>query len=398
MKLDKISFEEIFKFNKKIILFGSGSAVTHKTINILGKDKIEFIYDNAKNLNESKFEEIDVKYPFDISKEKLIVICSTAIGPISKQLDSYGLVAGEDYVVSPFLNDRLAIYQLENIKSEFYFTSGSMPDENSDYGGGFYKLSINREEKKVERIYSGSCYGTFPNDNQIFFVDCDNGVMSYDRLTKKISKKFSTPIASRAHGISINKTNGNFYITCSNLDSTIEYDYNFNEIKRFEISKKIDFENKAVHHANDNYAVGNSLYVSMFSRTGNYRNEVFDGCILEFDIKTGEKVGVLTSNLYMPHNISIINGSFHVLDSLPGHLKNDNFKIRGTFPAFTRGLSYNEKLYYIGQSKNRNYSKVQGISNNISIDCGVIIFDVDTKISRFIQLPMDIGEIHSIVH
>ena len=37
-----------------------------------------------------------------------------------------------------------------------------------------------------------------------------------------------------------------------------------------------------------------------------------------------------------------------------------------------------------------------GISNNISIDCGVVIFNPELKASRFIQFPHAIGEIHSI--
>ena len=82
----------------------------------------------------------------------------------------------------------------------------------------------------------------------------------------------------------------------------------------------------------------------------------------------------------MPHNVQIYDGSIHVLDSLPGHLRFNNLSIQGTFPAFTRGLDYKNGLYYIGQSKNRNYFlKLWGISNNISIDCGVVIFNPEFK-------------------
>jgi hypothetical protein len=99
----------------------------------------------------------------------------------------------------------------------------------------------------------------------------------------------------------------------------------------------------------------------------------------------------------MPHNVEMFDGSLHILDSLPGHLRFINFAVQGTFPAFTRGLDYNKGLYYIGQSKNRNYSRVQGISNNIAIDCGVVVFNPEIKASRFFQFPYTIGEIHTIV-
>ena len=51
---------------------------------------------------------------------------------------------------------------------------------------------------------------------------------------------------------------------------------------------------------------------------------------------------------------------------------------------------------FIGQSKNRNYSKYLGLNNNISIDAGIIMFDENTKVSRFFQLDPRISEVHSI--
>ncbi len=153
-----------------------------------------------------------------------------------------------------------------------------------------------------------------------------------------------------------------------------------------------------MHHCNDNFAIENSLFVSMFSSTGNWKNDKFDGCIAEFDIETGKRLSDVETGLYMPHNVKHYDGSLHILDSLPGHLRYNNLSIQGTFPAFTRGLDYNKGLYYIGQSKNRNYSKVQGLSNNISIDCGVVVFNPEIKASRFLQFPHAIGEIHAIVN
>jgi hypothetical protein len=98
----------------------------------------------------------------------------------------------------------------------------------------------------------------------------------------------------------------------------------------------------------------------------------------------------------MPHNISKFNNDFYLLDSLRGNLLGNNMTIQGTFNAFTRGLDYHDDLFYIGQSKNRNFSKTMGISNNNSIDCGIIIFNNEKKISRFFQFPPSISEIHSI--
>jgi hypothetical protein len=99
----------------------------------------------------------------------------------------------------------------------------------------------------------------------------------------------------------------------------------------------------------------------------------------------------------MPHNIQLINGSIHILNSLQGQLLTNNLQVVGEFPAFTRGLDYDGVYYFIGQSRNRNYTKNLGVSKNISIDAGIIIFDEQTKASRFLQLPPKISEIHSII-
>ena len=102
------------------------------------------------------------------------------------------------------------------------------------------------------------------------------------------------------------------------------------------------------------------------------------------------------ADLWMPHNAKIVEGSLTCLDSLRGQLKTNNSQVVGQFPAFTRGLANDGTYYYIGQSKNRNYSKNLGTSLNISIDAGIIVFDEKTKVSRFCNYLPRYLEIHAI--
>lgn len=395
MKLEKITFNYLQSIkNRKIVLFGSGN-IAEKTLR-KGLDlDIDFIVDNSINLQNTIFLNYKVQNPKNIKSNQIVLICSTAISDISEQLDSYGLKPNIDYFISPILNDLLAIEELEKINTTVYFTSGTVSKNN--FGGGFYRLFVNKEDYNLKKLYSGPCYGSVRVDDKIYFIDTDKGIFSFSIKDNSIDFVKETPSKSRAHGISYNTSNKNFYVTCSYLDAVIEYDSNFNELSRFKLSNKIDFSGSPHHHCNDNLAIGNSLYVSMFSSTGNWKKDVFDGCIAEFDINTKERLSDLKKDLYMPHNVRYYDGSIHVLDSLPGHLKANNFSIIGTFPAFTRGLDYKNGLYFVGQSKNRNFSKVLGLSNNISIDCGIIIFNPIQKVSRFIPVSMNIGEIHSVV-
>lgn len=393
--LEKTSFTELnSRADRAIVLFGAGN-IASKTIRKIDPSRVAFIVDNSKNLQGTKFANFDIVNPEKIEVGALIIICSTAIADISSQLVSIGLSANKDFVISPVLNDLLAIDELESLEQTLYFTSGTVP--KGAFGGGLYRMDIKGEEVCVTRVYAGPCYGSIKKGNDILFIDTDKGIMSFNPEEKKTSQLVQTPSGSRAHGLSYNKENGCYYVTCSYLDAVIEYNQDFKELRRFNLSDKIKHTGEAMHHCNDNLAIGNSLYVTMFSSTGNWKRDSFDGCVAEFDLETGGRKADVTTGLYMPHNIMSFDGSLHVLDSLPGHLRAFNFSIQGTFPAFTRGLAYDQKMYYLGQSKNRNFSKVLGLSNNISIDCGIVVWHSERKVSRFIPLSMKIGEVHSIV-
>ena len=393
--LNKTSFVELNRTNnRKIILFGSGN-VAKKTIRKVGRKNIAFIVDNSENLQGESYDDVEIKAPKNATNEYFVIICSTAISDISTQLVSYGLLPNTDFTISPILNDLLAISDLEQLKTTFFFTSGTVPLEGSPYGGGLYRCTVDGPKVDLERVYSGPCYGAIEVNGDVLFIDTDKGMHKY--ANGEVTHLCSLPQSSRAHGISYNESNGRYYVTCSYLDAVLEISADFEILREMRLSKKLEKLGEPMHHTNDNLAIGNSLYVSMFSSTGNWKNDCFDGCIAEFDIESGERLTDIYTGLYMPHNVKFYDGSLHILDSLPGHLRFNNFSIQGTFPAFTRGLGYHNGLYYVGQSKNRNYSKVMGISNNISIDCGVVVFNPEIKASRFLQFPHAIGEIHSIV-
>lgn len=395
--LSKIDFIELSKINKKpIVLFGSGN-ISKKTIRKLGLEKVAFIVDNSTNLQGSEYEGLEVKVPDELSKDYFILICSTAIREISLQLEELGFIPNIDFSISPILNDLLAIQELEELSETFYFTSGSVPELGLSAGGGFYQCDVDGLQTSITKLHSGPCYGAVKVGDRIYFVDTDKGLFSFSN-NNNIDLLCELPKGSRAHGISYNKGNNNFYVTCSYLDAVLEIDgSSFIINRRFSLSNKINDTGEPMHHCNDNCSINKSLYVSMFSSTGNWKLDSFDGCVAEFDLSTGERLPDVYTGLYMPHNIMLFDGMLHVLDSLPGHLRFSNFSVQGTFPAFTRGLAYHQGLYFIGQSKNRNYSKVMGLSNNISIDCGIVVFNPILKASRFIQVPYTIGEIHSIV-
>ena len=399
----QIPFTTLQDINKKsvgreIVLFGSG-IIAEKTARILSDKKIVAIVDNASNLWGQKQLAVEIRSPQYLQNEgknSFVIICTTSFVEVAAQLDSYGMTPEDNYFVSPVMNDLRIIDELETIEKKMLFTSGSPKINNDNYGGGIYEMYVNGDKWKHKKVISGNCYGLIKYGNNFISVDTERGIFEFDQHYN-IIRQGNLPSGIRAHGVDYSEKHEIFFIVGSYLDGVIILDKEFNILDQINVSPKRERTGKPDHHCNDCLVVEDSLYVSMFSLTGNWKRDVFDGGILEYDIITKELVGPVIQNLWMPHNIKFIEGSLHVLDSLPGQLKTNNAKVIGEFPAFTRGLAHDGVYYFIGQSRNRNYSKNIGVSQNVSIDAGIIVFDGYTKASRFLQLPPKISELHSIL-
>ena len=402
MSKREVAFSTVADLNRScrdrpLVIFGAGP-IAIKTVRMLGEQKIYSIIDNASNLWGEFDLGIEIKNPESVRSidNAFIIICTTSFAEVTQQLIGFGFNLGADFCVSPILNDLRIIDELESITKKMLFTSGSPVSKDPSHGGGIYELVVDGDVWSHRKVISGNCYGLIRFKDNYVSVDTERGIFEFDS-NYEIIRARGLPKGLRAHGIQYSRKHRNFYVVGSHLDGVLILDEDFNPIDEIAISYKKQRFGSPKHHCNDCLVVQDSLYISMFSMTGNYQNDVFDGCVLEFDLVTKERVGPIAQNLWMPHNIQLINGSIHVLNSLQGQLLTNNFQVIGEFPAFTRGLDYDGIYYFIGQSRNRNYSKNLGASKNISIDAGVIVFDQLTKASRFLQLPPKISEIHSIL-
>jgi len=401
LKIEKSSLDQIKKFSRdrEIILFGAGG-IASKTSDLFKDFKINCILDNSENLWKTKELNLNIKNPNEFLKKFknkfYIVITTTSYRQVINQLQKFNLSYINDFLVSPVLNDILIMNELESLKKEVIFSSGTPPNYNQKYGGGIYKVEIDRDEWNYEKKINGHSFGLIEFEGNYVCVDNHIGIFEFDKKFKIIRKK-QLPIGVRGHGISYSKKYKRFFVPCSYLDSILLLNRDFKIVDEIKFSLKTKkSKNPAQHHLNDCLTINDSLYVSMFSITGNYKLDVYDGGVVEIDISSKKRIGTMIPNLWMPHNIQLIDNSIHVLDSFPGYLRTNNNQIIGQFNAFTRGLDFDGKFYYVGQSKNRNHSKTLGTSNNISIDCGISIFDRQTKVSRFIQFSPKISEIHSV--
>lgn len=391
------TFQEVAKFaaGRPLALWGGGN-IAAKTARKLIRPP-DLLIDNNPNLRGTEQLGMTVRGPDALAAptgKPYILICTTSFLEVSEQLAGLGYDPERDFLVSPILNDLRIIAEMENLEARLLFTSGLPPIDDPRCGGGLYELVLAGESWSYRKVHSGNCHGLIAHGEHFLVVDDELGLLELDR-DYRIVRAGELPRGVRAHGLS--HASGCYYVACSYADKVLELDAEFRPRREFPLSHKHARDGEPHHHCNDCLAVGESLYVSMFSLTGNWKRDVFDGVVLEFDLVTGEKIGPVISDLWMPHNIALIDGTLTVLDSLRGRLLNNNAQSIGEFPGFARGLAHDGAHFFIGQSRNRNYSRYLGLSKNIAIDTAIIVFDEHTKVSRTLQLPSRLSEIHSIL-
>lgn len=392
------TFQEVAKHavGRPLVLWGGGN-IAAKTARKLGRP-LDLLIDNNPNLRGTTQLGVTVQGPEALAAlaKPFILICTTSFLEVSEQLAAMGHDPETDFLVSPVLNDLRIIAEMETLEARLLFTSGLPPLDDPSCGGGLYELELKGESWSYRKVHSGNCHGLIEHGEHFIVVDDERGLLELDR-EYRVVRAGELPKGVRAHGVAHSPETGCFYVTCSYADKVIELDADFHPRREFPLSHKHARDGEPHHHCNDCLVLGDSLYVSMFSLTGSWKRNVFDGVVLEFDLVSGEKLGPVIRDLWMPHNIALIDGSLTVLDSLRGRLLKNNAQAIGEFPGFARGLAHDGAHFFVGQSRNRNYSSYLGLSKNISIDTAIIVFDEYTKVSRSLQLPSRLSEIHSIL-
>lgn len=392
-----LNIDQIRATQRKIVLFGAGK-ISRDLTTALG-DMIVGVVDNNPNMIGMKEEGFEItspdKYLETAAPEIYYVICTTSFTDVGEQLSGHGLRVGDDFCASPNLLGLLPVVRLQELRQRLLFTSGFRPSESPNSGGGLYELEIDGLDFSYRKIHSGTCHGMVQKEGLVYCVDQTRGILAFNQ-DLEIEKTYKIAQGQRPHGIDWCEETGEYFVAASRQDCILVFDEEFREVGRIPLSEKFQRNGTPVHHINDLCVVGGSVYASMFSVTGNYQQDVFDGVVLEVDAAKRQILAPVMTDLWMPHNPKYLNGGLCVCDSLPGYLRRNNGQIAGDFPSFTRGLACDEDFYYIGQSRNRNFSNVIGVSNNISLDAAIIVFDDTTKLSRSVPLSPRLSEVHAI--
>ena len=376
---------------KKIILFGSGT-VAEKNLHL----NPDFIVDNNSDLHGSFFHGVEVKSPESIKnniENYKVIICTTSVGEVKKQLENYGYTFGKNAVVATLLEERMEMNSLEETKFKFLISSGLPSSAESFSGGGIYLIEESDGYPIIKKIYEGNTHGLINNEGGYVFSCQGKGLIFLNSKFEEI-KKIELRAGLRPHGI--RKYKDLWVLVSSYKDSIIGVNDKGEEVFEYKLSSKIESFESAQHHCNDIDIVGDYAYVSMFSLTGNWKRNSFDGGIMEINLLNGEMKPLITG-LTMPHSVTCDETGFKVLNSFKGTLLGNDFNVLATLPGFVRGLDSDDTYYYIGESKNRNFSRLETGRTPVSIDTKITIINKKFGFCRSLYLPKPISEVHSVI-
>ncbi len=382
---------------KQLVFFGRGSWFS-KAINYFTGGSCaygtQYIVDNNKYEHGREEDGLPIHSPEKLLQEDkdqvFIIITTYGFEEVAQQLMDYGFKPGKHFCITPHLKDFHSVISIKNHKQTIYFTCADQPSN----GGGLYKLDV--MSGKYERIVSGLCYGITPGKDCFYLVNDDiKGVQILDTQLHPTGS-FELPYKSRPHGTAYCPKRDLLYVAFSGRDSFAVFNTKYEMIKEVSLSNKYSKGGISQHQINDLFAYNDSLFVSMFSFSGNWKSGIYDGAILEFDIDELESGTPIVGDLWMPHNPKMINGILHYSDSMRGKIYAGNQKILTEINGFARGLAYDGDFYYVAQSTHRYIDRCPANAANISLDAGIFVVDKEDKITRFIPTS-NIISIHDLL-
>ena len=310
-------------------------------------------------------------------------------------LAGLGYAAWDDYLVSPLLANQQPVLELEACQTQLVFSSGAQASDAPGWGGGIYELELDGDRFTYRKVYDGPCYSVREVGDALVAVDPRRGILVFDRQYQ-LRREVVLPLTDWCHGLMFCPRRSRYYVASTQQDKVVVFDGDFRPAGELHLSAGRPSEGQGCHHPNDLFVHGNSLFVSVFSRSGHRRLDVNDGAVLEVDLVTGTVVGTVVDDLWMPHNPAVVDDSLVVLDSFRGRLARSGGRTVGQFPGFARGLAHDGRFFYVGQNRNRQYHRLHAGSSNLSLDTAILVFDEHTRLSRSIPLPRRMTDIHSI--
>ena len=387
--------------NKKVIFWGRSEDWIPKTVKKFENCIDKYIIDRNPSYKGTSFRGLPIYMPDHINSENrndiYIIITGGVYESIAEDLDNMGFVAGRDYCCTPEIKDWGLLQEIREYDQNIIVSCSDYSEKGgkrySKLGGGIYICNTkdNSLEKKIgghfrEIVRVGEYYYvTEFVEKKVFVLSKDFNKLDEFEIDQT-SDKSEKP---NACGITYSDSQDLFFIANAGSDTINVYEKDdFRHIETIHMSQKFLKTGDGQHHINDVCIADGTLLASCFSISGNWKRGIMDGGVVQFDLNDlSKKPDTLIGDLWMPHSPQFIDGNVCVLDSMRGDFWVGNKKVEGNFPGFVRGLTYDDRFYFIGQSEDMYISRQFGVKQNIMCNAGVYLFDISNKVSRFYSFP-----------
>jgi len=367
---------------------------------VLRKHRPKLIIDSNRSLDSSKYEDILITHPSKISQEDwqnyYIVICSSAYREIRGELQKHGLLENKNFSVLPDLKDIQLVEDVANFSCDFLVTSSDHSDPTSQRGslsgGGVYQCNLSSDGFFFDKKISGQYREIKKYQDNFYAVDgFSNKLTVFDKsfnIIEELDIKHSNCCG-------LEFVNNYLFIANSSRDSIIVLDNNLDRVDEFFISDLAGESGNSKHHINDLSSINSQLIVTMFSRSGFWRNGVFDGQLVSLDenLKIDQ---TLFTGLLQPHTPRVFDGEVALADSFSGRVihgsKGEVFQADG----FIRGIEKIGPTWMLGQSQTLYLERRVGASGKVFLTTGIYIFNHISKVYAFHPMP-GIKNIHSLI-
>lgn len=370
-----------------IILWGAG-VLGEKTLNILHSDPICFL-DNNPKLQGGKFEGVPIHPPNKISELRaevdiFLVICVQKHQELHPFLKEHGFEYGKDCAITPMANEFKVLEDLRNHEATLLFS-------NYDAEGGLYLYDFATDN--LEKVFHGSVRGFTKVGDEVICAS-KRGIHRLD--AHDFSELEHNDIEQyEICGITYDAESNQLLLGNTQTDEVTFIEFDSLEVERsISLSDRFETTGEEQHHINDILVLEDRIFVSVFSLTGWWRWDVFDGGVYQINRRSGDRQKLHASDLWMPHSIVEYSGDLYVLDSMNGHLLKGFKHKKAEFQGFVRGVDFSGKFCYVGQSMHRHVSRMED-QLTTQISPGIHIVDLENGASHFVPTP-DIENIYKI--
>jgi len=387
---------------REIVFFGRSEDWVPKA---LKKITPSVILDNDCQYENTSYLTIEVCYPkpyLNTSRERpYVVITAGIIEGIVDELLEYGYQPGVDFSCSPDFFDYRYLEDMKSHHSRLIISSSDYNESSrarySLNGGGLFILES--DQNTIEKKVSGVFRQVLNKDNKIYAVEYQSARLMIFDLTLELIDSYDLG-APNYCGITYIPEKNVFALINASGDYISFFDAdNFKCLEKYIWQEEIRGDKTSQFHMNDLAYHEGRLYFSYFSKSGAWKQGVFDGGIDSIDLNQMSNPSVQhVANLWKPHSPCFFDGNLHYLDSMRGRLYgSNNYLPLGEFQSFVRGLSSDGKYYYIGASEDMYMSERFGLMGNIILTAGIYMFDPTKKISRFFAMPHTMN-VHDVIY